>query len=81
MSGYNEYGFIFTFCKLTVPPLPQEPDPQPEPEPEFPEEELGPGKKDDEWKNNNPPFEIINIEDPFLEHGPVWWYHSDHLSH
>ncbi|WP_353102294.1 hypothetical protein [Myroides odoratus] len=76
-NGYDEYGFSFIFCNLVVPPLPRDPDPQPEPEPVFPEEEIGEGE---EWRND--PEDSRPIEaNPWEQHGPVWWYHSDHVSH
>ncbi|MGS4345197.1 RHS repeat-associated core domain-containing protein [Myroides odoratus] len=76
----DEYGFIFAYCELVknLPPLPRDPEPEPEPDPVFPEEDLEPGDDNDHWKDDQPSSENLEV-DPFEQHGPVWWYHSDHL--
>jgi len=79
LNGYDEYGFYFIFCNLVVPPLPRDPDPQPEPEPEFPAEEIGEGEEE-EWQDDRQESRPIEAN-PLEQHGPVWWYHSDHVSH
>jgi len=71
--------FYFIFCNLVVPPLPRDPDPQPEPEPEFPAEEIGEGEEE-EWQDDRQESRPIEAN-PLEQHGPVWWYHSDHVSH
>ncbi|MCS4240305.1 RHS repeat-associated core domain-containing protein [Myroides odoratus] len=69
--------YIINFCTLVVPPLPRDPDPQPEPEPEFPAEEIGEGEEE-EWQDDRQESRPIEAN-PLEQHGPVWWYHSDHL--
>jgi RHS repeat-associated protein len=65
------------FCDLTVPDLPEEEEEEEVEIPDFPEIDLGTGV-DDTWDDEEPePTELES--DPFVQRGPVWWYHSDHL--
>ncbi|WP_413513494.1 RHS repeat-associated core domain-containing protein [Myroides odoratus] len=68
-------GYYFRFCNFKIPPIVEEEIE--EPEPEFPPVVLPPGIEDN-WRDN-PPTRVPIEGNPMEEHGPVWWYHSDHL--
>ena len=72
----TEGGFYIQFCDLEIPSKPRE-EPEEEVEPEFPPIVLPPGI-DDQWRDE-PPTQVPIVANPMEEHGPVWWYHSDHL--
>ncbi|MDM1406805.1 hypothetical protein [Myroides sp. DF42-4-2] len=71
-----EGGFYIQFCDLEIPSKPRE-EPEEEIEPEFPPIVLPPGIND-QWRDE-PPTQVPIVANPMEEHGPVWWYHSDHL--
>ena len=72
---WSEEDCTILFCDLDVPEIIEEPIPRPEPE--FPPIVLPPGD-DDEWVDEPEDGTLIEAN-PLEQHGPVWWYHSDHL--
>ncbi|MGG5600778.1 RHS repeat-associated core domain-containing protein [Myroides sp. C8-3] len=73
----TEGGFYIQFCDLEIPSKPREEPEEEEEEPEFPPIVLPPGIND-QWRDE-PPTQVPIVANPMEEHGPVWWYHSDHL--
>lgn len=67
------------FCDLTIPDLPEVVDEPEIKEPEFSDIDLGSGV-DDTWEDEEPTATEI-VANTTNQAKPIWWYHSDHLSH
>ncbi|WP_353118219.1 RHS repeat-associated core domain-containing protein [Myroides odoratus] len=68
-------GYYIRFCDLIIPPIEEEEVETVEPD--FPPVVIPPGGGDT-W-TDTPPVTVPIEANPLEQHGPVWWYHGDHL--